>query len=141
MPNNIIWEKWTDPFGQNPDSSEWLNYDSTAESEDESFEDTENDESQTPPPMHIPTYNKRQAIATTMGIIPYNEYTDCSKIFNFWIGHTNFNITQHTSEVIQKVAGVEALDIFTRYRFRVAFGKAFNDNAVMINIQEELCNI
>ena len=61
------------------------------------------------------------------------------RICNFWLAHTNFNITQSISEQIEKVDGVETLDIFTRYRFRIAIGKAFNSSIVMQNIQNQLC--
>jgi hypothetical protein len=127
---NIVWEKWIDPFGQNLDDTKWSQYDSDAES----YEDDETSDSASS------RYNKINAIATNMGIIPYNEYTDCSKIFNFWLGHTNFNLTKKIVDTIESIEGVETLDIFTRYRFRVAFGKAFSDREVMANIVSKVCN-
>lgn len=127
---NIVWEKWIDPFGQNLDDTKWSQYDSDAES----YDDDETTDSASP------RYNKINAIATNMGIIPYNEYTDCSKIFNFWLGHTNFNLTKKIVDTIESIEGVETLDIFTRYRFRVAFGKAFSDREVMANIVSKVCN-
>jgi hypothetical protein len=119
----IIWEKWVDPFGQNMDSVEWPGYDEL---------DSEDD--------HItkPKITKIHAISTSMGIIPYNEHTDCTKIFNFWIGHTNFNLTSKIVSIIENLDGVETLDIFTRYRFRVAFGKAFNDSDIMSTISNTI---
>jgi hypothetical protein len=71
-----------------------------------------------------------------MGMIPLHEKTACTKIFKFWIGHTNFNITPNIANIIEQVEGIEILDIFTRYRFRIAVGKAFKDRDVMNNIQE-----
>ena len=80
-----------------------------------------------------------------MGIIPLNDNTASNKIFNFWTGHTNFNITGHVLKIIEETEGVETLDIFTRYRFRIAVGKAFEDSEVMrlINQQvyKELLNV
>jgi len=117
--HNIIWEKWTDPFGyQDDDINKFIDNDA-----DEIEQD-----------MHEHQPKKINAIITSMGIIPYNEYTDCSKIFNFWIGHTNFDITANIADIIQLTEGVETLDIFSRYRFRVAFGKAFVDRDIMNNI-------
>lgn len=127
---NIVWEKWIDPFGQNLDDTKWSEYDA------ETPEYSEGESEQT----NI-RYNKINAIATNMGIIPYNEYTDCSKIFNFWVGHTNFNLTKKIVDIIESTEGVETLDIFTRYRFRVAFGKAFSDREVMANIVTTVCNM
>jgi hypothetical protein len=119
----IIWEKWVDPFGQNMESVEWPGY-------DESEDDQDN--------IIRPKVTKINAIATSMGIIPYNEHTDCTKIFNFWIGHTNFNLTSKIVNIIEGIDGVETLDIFTRYRFRVAFGKAFNDRDIMNTISNTI---
>jgi hypothetical protein len=120
----IIWEKWVDPFGQNTDSLEWPEYIESDSDEDD--------------PIIKSKITKIHAISTSMGIIPYNEHTDCTKIFNFWIGHTNFDITKNVSTSIEKIDGVETLDIFTRYRFRVAFGKAFNDRDVMNEINNTI---
>lgn len=117
----IIWEKWVDPFGQNMDSVEWPGYDQVDN-------DAESEKKNT----------KIYAISTSMGIIPYNEHTDCTKIFNFWLGHTNFNITTNIVKKIENINGVETLDIFTRYRFRVAFGKAFNDRDIMSTISNTI---
>ena len=120
----IIWEKWVDPFGHNTDSLEWPEYIESDSDEDD--------------PIIKSKITKIHAISTSMGIIPYNEHTDCTKIFNFWIGHTNFDITKNVSTSIEKIDGVETLDIFTRYRFRVAFGKAFNDRDVMNEINNTI---
>jgi len=116
--NKIVWEKWNDPFGDNLEESKWNNYDDT-----ENDEDTEYLQSQISKPVKV--------IASPLGLIPYNEYTASSKIFNFWIGHTNFNISQDVTDVIEDCDGVEILDIFTRYRFRIAVGKCFTDSEVM----------
>jgi hypothetical protein len=64
--------------------------------------------------------------------------TMSGKIFNFWIGHTNFDITHKVADVIEKTDGVETLDIFTRYRFRIAVGKAFDDSSVMRDINKRV---
>jgi hypothetical protein len=127
MSNNIqmMWEKWSDPFGYNPENNEWSDYDDVEDSEYSS---------------EIYQPKKINAIITSLGIIPYNEYTDCSKIFNFWTGHTNFNITENICNIIQDTDGVETLDVFTRYRFRVSFGKAFIDRDIMNNINTNINN-
>jgi hypothetical protein len=116
----IIWEKWTDPYNINSDNDlDWSG------DEDKNFYDTIKQE-------------KNNVLLTSMGIIPYNEHTDCCKIFNFWIGHTNFNLSNRVIEIIQKIDGIETLDIFTRYRFRVSFGKAFVDREIMNNINNQI---
>lgn len=128
----IIWQKWVDPFGE--DDIE------TNDEEEEKFytdneDNQENDEDIVEKKKLV--FGIR-AIATPMGIVPMNENTASSKIFNFWIGHTNFDITKKIVNLIEKTNGVETLDIFTRYRFRIAVGKAFNDSDVMRDINKKI---
>lgn len=79
-----------------------------------------------------------KAIITPMGIVPYDEYNSASKIFNFWIGHTNFNISKPVSQIIENIEGVETLDIFTRYRFRIGIAKLFKPSEVMSSITNSI---
>lgn len=126
----IIWQKWADPFGEKEDenSDELDNFYGSDEEdpEEESFNSVIN------PPKPI------KVIATPMGIIPVNDDTASGKIFNFWTGHTNFNITAEIAKLIENCDGVECLNIFTRYRFRIAIGKAFTDSIVMKEIQDTI---
>lgn len=127
----IIWQKWADPFGQDD-----------IEENIESLYDTEEDikgyADKTEMPNKIINSQYVQIIATPMGIIPINENTASNKIFNFWLGHTNFDITKKIATIIEDTNGVETLDIFTRYRFRIAVGKVFNDSKVMRNINDQV---
>lgn len=126
--NLIIWQKWFDPFGgdeETVDNTEILD-------SQEDYEDKNDDA------YPVLNHNLVRAIATPMGLIPYTENTSASKIFNFWIGHTNFDITKKISDTIEQVRGVETLDIFTRYRFRIAVGKAFDASAVMKDINDQV---
>lgn len=125
----IIWQKWTDPFGNDlEDNTGFDPYlgDYFEDDIDEPPNENEKNHSQ---------YERKtdpiKVIATPMGIIPMNDNTMSGKIFNFWIGHTNFNITGKIADTIEKTEGVETLDIFTRYRFRIAIGKAFDDSTIM----------
>jgi len=117
----IVWEKWVDPFGADIDETKWNDYNEEDDDEDV-FTDNEI-KSKLAKPVRV--------ISTPMGLIPYNEYTSSSKIFNFWVGHTNFNISTHITNIIEQCAGVEILDIFTRYRFRIGIGKCFTDSDTM----------
>ncbi len=78
-------------------------------------------------------------IVGPMGIIPVTEANSPDKVFNFWMGHTNFSITKEVADRIEKINGVETLDINTRYRFRVGIGKAFNEDKVKDAIRYRLC--
>lgn len=112
----IIWEKWVDPLGGD---------------EENSF--IEKDDEDTESPTMIKTKPVKMLL-TPMGMIPYNENTATSSIFNFWVGHSNFDISPEICDLIEQAYGVETLDIFTRYRFRIGVGKVFDDGDVMRNI-------
>jgi len=136
MQNLIIWQKWMDPFGSDdeeildqlePEFYDEENNTIKTESELEEGEDKNSKKS-----------SSIRVMATPMGIIPITENTSSSKIFNFWMGHTNFSITHRVAEIIEETEGVETLDVFTRYRFRIAIGKAFTDASVMKNINDSV---
>ena len=136
----IIWQKWVDPFGEDaelPVSSD----DGIGDFLDEEL----SEELETEPSASIPDQTQKRSsvkvIAPPMGIIPMNENTASGKIFNFWIGHTNFSLTKNLVSAIEHTDGVETLDIFTRYRFRVAIGKAFIDSGVMRDINKNVYEI
>lgn len=133
--NVIIWQKWVDPFGEDAELEENQLFN------DSKFIDDNNDYYEDTVTSEISEHNYEKVkmtkvIATPMGIIPIDENTASGKIFNFWVGHTNFNITKFIASIIEKTPGVECLDVFTRYRFRIAIGKAFNSSEVMKNIQD-----
>ena len=122
----IMWQKWEDPLTQiknqmgrqirsqnlNPTNEDWKG---------------DNEENHFDTPMHaIPI------MSTPMGFLP-TPIPDMSS-FNFFIGHTNFNITFNIWQILNNSPGVESLDIFSPYRFRMAIGKAFNESQVKISI-------
>lgn len=146
----IRWEKWVDPFGKNIDEAKWTDYtndiqpiplahndieDTDSGDEDEGYNELEDG------PSHLNNEDPVRVIASPLGLIPYNEYTASSKIFNFWLGHSNFDITVKVKDAIEQTEGVEILDIFTRYRFRIAIGKCFNDADVMSTINKNVYEI
>jgi hypothetical protein len=119
----IVWEKWSDPFG----------FDEEPQNVPFNEEDNLDEETQ------IKTDHIRcQIISTPFGIIPINENTASGKIFNFWTGHANFPITKKIAEIIENTDGVETLNIFTKYRFRIAIGKAFKDSIIMRKINNNI---
>ncbi len=120
----IVWEKWIDPFEseENTDSEESEDIDSIL-----------GEDQQLPPHHMIHT----KAIITPMGVMPLADLS-MSEMFNFWIGHTNFNITKDIASTIEQSDGVEILDIITRYRFRIGIGKIFTDRDVMKSINDNV---
>jgi len=138
--NIIIWQKWVDPFGRDDEENkneEFSNYTQDVNT----LEDDDADDQKEKVNEFIADKKIRygvKVIATPMGIIPVNDNTSSGKIFNFWMGHTNFDITKKVAETIEITEGVESLDIYTRYRFRISIGKAFEDSIVMRTINKNV---
>lgn len=139
----IIWEKWRDPYGYD----DILDLEQSIKSgEDIGDFATDDDDSQelsstTNPENNIANQLIKQKIPfmfTPMGVIPYTENTAAGYIFNFWTGHTNFNLSKKICDIIEETDGIETLDIFTRYRFRIGIGKCFIDSSVMRKINKNI---
>jgi len=132
----IMWEKWMDPFGEDTDEAKWRDYNNDIHDIEDLMDDMQEEDGD----EIVKTSNNKpvRVIASPLGLIPYNEHTASSKIFNFWLGHTNFSITGPIKSIIEKCDGVEILDIFTRYRFRVAIGKCFTDSETMKLIHDTI---
>ena len=61
-----------------------------------------------------------------------------SSIFDCWVGHTNFNITNEVKNKLDSTEGVELLKICSRYRFFIGIGQMFNFQEVRKNIEETI---
>jgi hypothetical protein len=118
----IIWEKWKDPFG--------LDENEVAESNDDHNDGIQEE-------VNVKKI-KCNILSTPLGIIPFNETVSCNDTFNFWTGHSNFALTKNISYIIENTPGVETLNIFTKYRFRISVGKAFTDSEVMRKINKNV---
>lgn len=129
----IVWQKWSDPLGED-------DIENIKTFEPEFYDDEDKvvfDEDKAEPKTDF--YERpTKVVITPMGIIPYTENTASNKIFNFWLGHTNFDITIRIGALIESIEGVETLDIFTRYRFRIGVGKLFDAPTVMNTIDKKI---
>lgn len=148
--NIIVWQKWADPFGGDDviENNILASFLQDLEEEGTFLEDDEyyGEEYEEEQPMESQMISGKKSLpirvmATPMGIIPVTENTASGKIFNFWVGHTNFNISKRISDIIEETEGVETLDVFTRYRFRIGVGKAFSDSEVMRDINVQLYKV
>lgn len=140
--NLIVWQKWYDPLGEDDLENMQRENGLVDELEPEFYEenilaeDTDGDHDDENNFYSRPT----KVIMTPMGIIPYTDNTASNKIFNFWTGHTNFNITPYVGVIIEQTEGIETLDIFTRYRFRIGVGKLFDAKSVMLDVNDRVYN-
>ena len=137
---DIGWEKWIDA------------YDKTLTDIAEDMEDFDDDELD-PEDLEALGLDEGlgqmqpmiRSIMTPFGILPLTEQSLASRHFKFWVGHTNFMLgdgyktgTEEFEALIGSVLGVEAVDILTSYRFRIAIGKMFKDRDVMDNVKKRL---
>jgi len=136
----IVWEKWYSPFGED-DIYEQKILDEQL-SEDQGHDDIDDIADATLLPEKNIILSKQLSgqkfMITPMGVMPVTENTESGKIFNFWTGHTNFDISTNVATIIERCDGVESLDIFTRYRFRISIGKVFKESEVMHNISKQI---
>lgn len=58
--------------------------------------------------------------------------------FDFWIANCNFYVTSKIVENLLKIEGIEALDILSPYRFRIAIAKLFSTKEVISDITQLL---
>ena len=123
----IVWEKWKDPYEEKDDWFPKVEDKKQIEEEDEEFSEEEITFEQIP-----------QILMANVGAMPMHRPPSIGKIFNFWTGHTSFSISGPIAARIECVEGVEILDIYTRYRFRVGIGKLFKDREVMNAIQQAM---
>ena len=154
MKKTICWQKWISPYSDDDDTMKnfkqqfledfMKNVDDDGEIEEGDLEYEDKQKKLPFPPMLLESSSQIKVMSTPMGIIPLTENTDASKIFNFWIGHSNFNISEDVANVIGSVSGVETLDIWTRYRIRVGIGKHPDfgkDRDILHNIEKAIQEI
>lgn len=58
--------------------------------------------------------------------------------FDCWVGHTNFDITKETRNILNQTEGVELLKVLSRYRFFIGIGKMFDFKEVRKSIENSL---
>ena len=77
-------------------------------------------------------------VNTPYGLFNIKDVLNPMKQFIFWMGHTNFNLTEEVINTIAMTSGVEKLRPMTRYRFIIAIGKAFDFKDVRKDIEKQL---
>ena len=123
MTKKICWLKWEDPFDPKEKDSNL-----EIQSQKDGFIENQDEESD----RHL------RVIVGPYGTIPINENSITGKLYKMWVGHCNFDITKDISNIIEKVAGVEILRVWTRYRFWIGVGNLFDDNVVHQEIESSI---
>lgn len=74
-------------------------------------------------------------VSTPFGMFEVDEAFNPLNHFEFWIGHTDFDLTRSFLNTVDKIPGVEGLKVFSRYRFLLAVGKLFDFTKVRTVIE------
>jgi len=129
MRKKFVWEKWVDPFGTNLNEIEFPGYDKPFYEEDEDDPEYQ---------FHAP--KRHPIIPTPFGLLSMTEHVKASSKFDFWMLHTNFDITEGIKGIVASIPGVESVEVFTRYRMRIAFPRSglFDTARVKTNIQNAI---
>lgn len=137
----ILWLKWVDPLAhmvyQEESESELLRRSAQDSFLGDDESKSSNDDGR------AGAANVGPCIVGPCGIIPLNESNLPGKIFNFWVMHTNFDLSSITddkttsyAQLIAVTDGVETIDVFTRYRARIAIGRVFSQDDVKKRIED-----
>jgi hypothetical protein len=114
-PRRILFSKWVDPFRV-----------AIEEHKEKGWKDTY---SYLENPGQVGVY-QGPMIVGPIGFIPVNELNSPSKNFNLWVGHCSFDLDEPTIKRMMEVPGVEIFRVWTRYRFWLGIGKAFEEEEV-----------
>lgn len=117
-----MWEKWKDPLLSNYKETEWPGFDLDA------------NDNQIP----IHTVDRQPVLHTPFGMVSMVNDTMAANNFDFWIMHTNFDLTEGLISMIEQTPGVETLEIYTRYRGRIGFpmSELFNTGLIINSIDK-----
>lgn len=127
---DVYWEKWIDAYTPEETEVVLLDEESLEEDHSISFEEELG--------VEFKKFKNIQTIFTPFGVLPLTEQSLASSYFKFWVGHTNFKITPKFHRIMSSVDGVESIDVFTPYRFRIGIAKLFKDRTVMSQIRKNL---
>jgi len=108
MKKKIKFEKYVDPLHRNIEEVEWPGYDQDEEGE----------------PQKIHGLKQTKVVQTPYGLLTMLDSTFADGNIDFWIMHTNFDITPQVVDTVKRIPGVETLEVGTRYRARVGFPKS-----------------
>lgn len=132
MKRKIGWQKYEEAISDQLDSSIMKRIVSQAPIDDgPEFEDMED----------AVEIHADKVITIPMPVpIPPDVANEVSVTTNFdcWIGHTNFELMESMRDTLNRIDGVELLQIRHRYRFFIGLGKMFKFSDVRRAIEQAL---
>lgn len=106
------------------------------EDEDEEFIDDDDVEREHDESL---TFKLPKILITPLGPFKLDDTLNPLRHFEFWMGSTNFNITQKVFNTLEKIDGIEKLKLVGRYTFIIGVGKMFDFHDVRLDIENQLC--
>lgn len=134
MKKHVIgWQKYED-FLSDQLSSPLFDIISEAMTENIATNDTNNDEEE--------EFIGEESNVSHKTMIPLSpqlmEDISMLSMYDCWIGHTTFDVTNETKNILDSTTGVEILKVLSRYRFFVGIGKMFDFKNVRKTIEENI---
>lgn len=141
----IVWRKWQDPMlplvSKNKLAETHYEEEDDDDPEFQAYKDEFGcrEDVETIDNNRILKHALGPAIISNNGIVPFLESNIPSALFNFWSLDANFTLSKDVVEAICAVPGVETVDVFTRYRLRLAIGRSFKEKDVKLAIEQAVC--
>lgn len=83
----------------------------------------------------------QNVMSTPFGLWRIDDSMNPYKHFKLWLADTNFSIIPQVVEIIEKIPGVEILQVISRYKFIIGVGELFDIRDVRVAIENSLaCN-
>ena len=128
MKNKIAWEKWEDidlpPQMELPEEIE------------EPFSPESQIEEDLISQLNFGPMMPSPRIRTPLGVFSIDDPLRPSKMFDCWIGHTNFDITSEIAMELEEIPGIEAFKVLSRYRFFIGVAQLFDFRDVRETVQD-----
>jgi len=77
-------------------------------------------------------------VRTPYGFFTMDDPMSPLRMFECWVGHANFEITEDIAEDIENISGIGAFRVLSRYRFFIGVEKLFNFREVRQEIQDSI---
>ena len=90
--------------------------------------------------MPIFSQPESKLLHTPLGFFPIDSPLKPSDRWDCRMGHTNFEITQSTKDILNRIDGVEALKVLGRYTFFIGIATMFKFKDVRVDIEKQLCS-